>query len=399
MDELSNHGSRAPRGKAARQAAPAAAADSSSDDKRSRKKLLDEIAELRRQLNAKDALDPLRKAHESAGTKQRVQYLLAVSPAIIYTTQASGDFTCTFVSQNLRAIMGYSPEEMTTDPKCWPGHLHPEDAPRVFEEMRPLIERGGVLWTYMGPPQFRPPLPEFEFAMVGPKQRYISKRIQECNYLQAMEGGIDSCHVGFLHSGSVETDPLSVKRSFNFPEGIGPMNIYLLYHEELESIARHFPKLKRARFWMTFSENYLNHLRVLQNVGMTRIDPVRFQGVDIVPIQFLKALLPDPASLGPLTKGRTCIGCVATGTKDGKKKTAFIYNICDHEACYREVQSQAISYTTGVPAAVGAEMMLTGKWRGKGVFNMEQFDPDPFLEVIGPRGLPWKVMPLNAAME
>ena len=196
-----------------------------------------------------------------------------------------------------------------------------------------------------------------------------------------------------------ETDPLSVKRSFDFPEGIGPMSIYLLYHEELESIARHFPKLKRARFWMTFSENYLTHLRVLQNVGMTGIAPVRFEGRDIVPIKFLKALLPDPASLGPLTKGRTCIGCVAHGTKDGKSKTAFIYNICDHEACYREVQSQAISYTTGVPAAVGAEMMLTGKWRGKGVFNMEQFDPDPFLEAIGPRGLPWKVVPLDAPMD
>ncbi len=196
-----------------------------------------------------------------------------------------------------------------------------------------------------------------------------------------------------------ETDPLSVKRSFDFPEGIGPMNIYLLYHEELESIARHFPKIKRARFWMTFSENYLTHLRVLANVGMTRIDPVRFQGMDIVPIQFLKALLPDPASLGPLTKGRTCIGCVATGTKDGKKKTAFIYNICDHEACYREVKSQAISYTTGVPAAVGAEMILTGKWRGAGVFNMEQFDPDPFMATIGPRGLPWTLSTPNAPMD
>jgi saccharopine dehydrogenase (NAD+, L-lysine-forming) len=136
----------------------------------------------------------------------------------------------------------------------------------------------------------------------------------------------------------VETDPLSVKRSFDFPEGIGPMNIYLLYHEELESIARHFPKLKRARFWMTFSENYLNHLRVLENVGMTRIDPVRFQGTDIVPIQFLKALLPDPAEPGPLTKGAPASGVVAPpGTKDGKKKTSLIYNICDHEACYREV--------------------------------------------------------------
>jgi len=195
------------------------------------------------------------------------------------------------------------------------------------------------------------------------------------------------------------TDPLSVKRSFEFPEGIGPMNIYLLYHEELESIARHFPKLKRARFWMTFSENYLNHLRVLQNVGMTRIDPVRFQGQDIVPIQFLKALLPDPASLGPLTKGRTCIGVLAQGKKDGKPKLAFVYNICDHEASYREVKSQAISYTTGVPAAVGAEMMLTGKWRGQGVYNMEQFDPDPFMATIGPRGLPWTLVTPNAPMD
>ena len=145
MDELSNRGARVTRAKAPGAATPDAARANSSDDKRSRKKLIDEIAELRRQLNAKDALDPLRKAHESElkGTKQRVQYLLAVSPAIIYTTQASGDFTCTFVSQNLRAIMGYAPDEMTTDPKCWPGHLHPEDAPRVFEEMRPLIERGG----------------------------------------------------------------------------------------------------------------------------------------------------------------------------------------------------------------------------------------------------------------
>jgi saccharopine dehydrogenase (NAD+, L-lysine-forming) len=197
----------------------------------------------------------------------------------------------------------------------------------------------------------------------------------------------------------VETDPLSVHRKFTFPEGIGPMEIYLLYHEELESIVRHFPKVKRARFWMTFSENYLTHLRVLGNVGMTRIDPVRFQGQDIVPIQFLKALLPDPASLGPLTKGRTCIGVLAHGRKGGQDKVAFVYNICDHEACYREVKSQAISYTTGVPAAVGAEMMLTGKWRGKGVFNMEQFDPDPFMAAIGPRGLPWKLTTPDGPME
>jgi len=186
-----------------------------------------------------------------------------------------------------------------------------------------------------------------------------------------------------------ETDPLSVKQSFDFPEGIGPMNIYLMYHEVLESIVRHFPDIKRARFWMTFSENYLNHLKVLQNVGMTRIDPVMYNGQEVVPLQFLKAVLPDPSSLGPLTKGRTCIGCLARGTKDGKPKIAYVYNICDHEACFREVQSQAISYTTGVPAMIGAKMMLTGKWSGQGVFNMEQLDPDPFMEALNQHGLPW----------
>ena len=143
------------------------------------------------------------------------------------------------------------------------------------------------------------------------------------------------------------TDPLSVSRMFDFPEGIGPRKIYLLYHEELESIVKHFPSLKRARFWMTFSDNYLKHLEVLGNVGMTGIEPVMFQGHEIVPLQFLKALLPDPSSLGPLTKGRTCIGCLVRGKRGGKEKIAFLYNICDHEACYREVGSQAISYTTG----------------------------------------------------
>jgi len=189
----------------------------------------------------------------------------------------------------------------------------------------------------------------------------------------------------------VETAPLSVKQSFDFPEGIGPMNIYLMYHEELESLARHFPSLRRARFWMTFSDNYLKHLEVLQNVGMTRIDPVVHNGVEIIPLQFLKSLLPDPASLGPLTKGRTCIGNVITGIKDGRPKKVYVYNICDHEACYREVQSQAISYTTGVPAMIGAKMMLSGKWRGHGVFNMEQLDPDPFMEALALHGLPWTV--------
>ena len=196
-----------------------------------------------------------------------------------------------------------------------------------------------------------------------------------------------------------ETDPLTVKQSFDFPEGIGPMNIYLMYHEELESIVKHFPGIRRARFWMTFSENYLNHLTVLQNVGMTRIDPVMYNGQEVIPLQFLKALLPDPSSLGPLTKGRTCIGCLARGTKDGKPKVAYVYNICDHEACFREVQSQAISYTTGVPAMIGAKMMLTGKWTGEGVFNMEQMDPDHFMAALNEHGLPWHLVTPEQGME
>jgi saccharopine dehydrogenase (NAD+, L-lysine-forming) len=194
----------------------------------------------------------------------------------------------------------------------------------------------------------------------------------------------------YFDSGSwVETDPLTVAKDFDFPEGIGPKKIYLMYHEELESIVKHIPGIKQARFWMTFSDNYLKHLEVLGNVGMTRIDPVMYDGREVIPLKFLKALLPDPASLGPLTKGRTCIGCLIKGKKDGKDKQYYIYNICDHQKCYEEVQSQAISYTTGVPAMIGAMMMLTKKWRGKGVFNMEQFDPTPFMEKLNIHGLPW----------
>lgn len=185
-----------------------------------------------------------------------------------------------------------------------------------------------------------------------------------------------------------ESPALSTKKVFDFPEGIGPMNIYRLYHEEMESIVKHIPTIKKAQFWMTFSDNYLKHLEVLQNVGMTRIDEVDYNGQKIVPIQFLKALLPDPGSLGPLTKGKTCIGVIARGIKDGKRKQVYIYNICDHEDCYKEVQSQAISYTTGVPAVVGAIMMLTKQWHAAGVWNMEQFDPELFLKELGPMGLP-----------
>ncbi|GAB6090171.1 saccharopine dehydrogenase family protein [Spirochaeta dissipatitropha] len=187
----------------------------------------------------------------------------------------------------------------------------------------------------------------------------------------------------------IETDPLSENRLYEFPDGIGGKKIYLMFHEELESLVKHFPSIKQARFWMTFSDNYLKHLEVLQNVGMTRIDPVEYQGQKIVPLQFLKSVLPDPASLGPLTKGKTCIGCHITGKKDGKPKEYYIYNICSHEEAYKEVQSQAISYTTGVPAMIGAKMMLTGAWKAAGVFNMEEFDPDPFMEALNQHGLPW----------
>jgi saccharopine dehydrogenase (NAD+, L-lysine forming) len=186
----------------------------------------------------------------------------------------------------------------------------------------------------------------------------------------------------------LETDPLSIHETFDFPE-IGPREMYLMYHEELESLVKHIPGLRRIRFWMTFGREYLTHLRVLQNVGMTRIDPVSFQGCEIVPLRFLKALLPEPSSLGANYRGKTCIGCMMTGTKDGKPYKYYIYNICDHAEAYREVQAQAISYTTGVPAMLGALLMLTGEWRGRGVFNVEQFDPAPFMEKIGAYGLPW----------
>jgi len=193
----------------------------------------------------------------------------------------------------------------------------------------------------------------------------------------------------YKDGGWVETGPLEVVEEFDFPDGIGPRKIYLMYHEELESITKHLPEIREARFWMTFSDSYLKHLEVLQNVGMTRIDPVEHQGVKIVPLQFLKSVLPDPASLGPDTKGKTCIGCVIEGTRDGQPRKYYVYNICDHQQAYREVRSQAVSYTTGVPAMIGAKMMLTGAWRGDGVFNMEQFDPDPFMKALNSDGLPW----------
>lgn len=194
------------------------------------------------------------------------------------------------------------------------------------------------------------------------------------------------------------TDPLSVKQDFDFP-GVGVRKMYLMYHEELESLAQNIKGLKRIRFWMTFGEQYLTHLRVLQNVGMTRIDPVMYEGHEIIPLKFLKAVLPDPGSLAENYTGKTSIGCVIEGLKDGKKIRKFIYNICDHAETYKETGSQAVSYTTGVPAMIGAKMMLTGKWKKAGVYNMEEFDPDPFMEDLNKYGLPWQVADWNHSVE
>ena len=191
----------------------------------------------------------------------------------------------------------------------------------------------------------------------------------------------------------VETPAMTIRENFDF-EGVGPKNMYLMYHEELESLARFLPELERGRFWMTFGDAYIQHLTVLQNVGMTRIDPVIYEGKEIIPLQFLKAVLPEPASLGPTTKGKTNIGDIATGFKDGEERTFYIYNICDHEDAFHETGNQAISYTTGVPAMIGAAMMLTGAWEGEGVFNMEQMDPDPFMDMLNKHGLPWQVKEL-----
>ncbi len=193
----------------------------------------------------------------------------------------------------------------------------------------------------------------------------------------------------------LETDPLAWKMAFDFPEGIGEKNCYLMYHEELESLVLNLKGLKRARFWMTFGDSYLNHLKVFDNIGITSIEPMEYNGQEIVPMQFLAKLLPDPSSLGPRTKGKTCIGNVMKGEKKGEEKKYYIYNICDHEECYKEVGSQAISYTTGVPAMVGAMMMLTEKWMKPGVWNMEQLDPDPFLEQLSKHGLPYTVVELD----
>ena len=187
----------------------------------------------------------------------------------------------------------------------------------------------------------------------------------------------------------IETEPMAIKRVYDFPE-VGEKDMYLLHHEEIESLSLNLKGIKRIRFFMTFGQSYLTHLKCLENVGMTSIVPIEFEGRPIVPLQFLKAVLPDPASLGPRTVGKTNIGCIFEGVKDGQPRTYYVYNVCDHQDCYREVGSQAISYTTGVPAAIGAMLVMQGTWRKPGVYNVEEFDPDPFMAALGPWGLPWQ---------
>lgn len=193
----------------------------------------------------------------------------------------------------------------------------------------------------------------------------------------------------------IETPAMSTKAEFTCPDEVGSYSIYRMYHEELESLTKHYPTLKRAQFWMSFGESYLKHLEVLGNIGMTGIEPIDFNGSKIVPIQFLKALLPDPSTLGPRTHGKTCIGCVVTGLKDGIEKTMYLYQIKDHQDCYKEVQSQAISYTTGVPAMIGAKQIVSGDWKKPGVWNIEQMDPDAFMADLNEHGLPWNVIELT----
>ena len=187
----------------------------------------------------------------------------------------------------------------------------------------------------------------------------------------------------------IETKPMEIKRSYDF-KGVGQKDMYLLHHEEIESLALNITGIKKIRFFMTFGQSYLTHLKCLENVGMTSIEPIMYEGKEIVPLQFLKAVLPDPASLGPRTIGKTNIGCIFKGIKDGALKTYYIYNICDHQECYKEVGSQAISYTTGVPAMIGAMMIMNDTWKGAGVYNIEEFDPDPFMDALNQWGLPWE---------
>jgi len=187
----------------------------------------------------------------------------------------------------------------------------------------------------------------------------------------------------------IETKPFEIKRVLNYPN-IGARDSYVLYHEELESLVKNFPTIKRARFWMTFGQEYLTHLRVIENIGMSRIDPVKYKGVDIIPLEFLKYVLPDPGSLGGNYVGETSIGCRIKGIKDGQEKSYYIWNNCSHAEAFKETGAQGVSYTTGVPAMTGAMLLLQGVWKQPGVFNVEEFNPDPFLEKMGPHGLEWQ---------
>ncbi|MCC8110858.1 MAG: saccharopine dehydrogenase family protein [Ruminococcus sp.] len=199
-----------------------------------------------------------------------------------------------------------------------------------------------------------------------------------------------SANGNYIENGKwVETNPMEIKRVYKFDQ-VGEKDMYLLHHEELESLALNIHGIKRIRFFMTFGQNYLTHLKCLENVGMTSIEPIIYEGREIVPLQFLKAVLPDPASLGPRTVGKTNIGCICQGIKDGKPLNYYVYNICDHQVCYKEVGSQAVSYTAGVPAMIGAMMVMTGKWKKPGVYNVEEFDPDPFMDALNQWGLLWK---------
>ncbi|QLI06072.1 saccharopine dehydrogenase-like protein [Candidatus Campylobacter infans] len=191
----------------------------------------------------------------------------------------------------------------------------------------------------------------------------------------------------------IETEPLSEHFSWDYPK-IGPKESYLMYHEELESLVKNIPSLRQIRFFMTFGESYLRHMRCLENVGMLRIDEVEHNGVKIVPIQFLKTLLPDPASLGARTKGKTNIGCVISGVYKNKARKVYIYNVCDHEECFKETNAQAVSYTTGVPAMIGAKLVAKGVWSALGVKNMEEFDAKPFMDELNQNGLPWEIIEL-----
>ena len=186
----------------------------------------------------------------------------------------------------------------------------------------------------------------------------------------------------------VETEPLEIHKPLTYPN-VGPKESYLLHHEEIESLVKNYPTIKRARFWMTFGQEYLTHLRVIQNIGMASIKPIMYQGMEIVPLQFLKAVLPNPQDLGENYEGETSIGCRIRGLKDGKEHTYYVYNNCSHQAAYEETGMQGVSYTTGVPACIGARMFMLGLWKKPGVFNVEEFDPDPFMEELNKQGLPW----------